>query len=194
MSVSVSVRGWFSDPYPEGDAELSEGFEQGLELLDEIPEAAMETQASIDAWLATKDLERGPVQTPIPEDLPVFGLEESAVNTTHNALYDPSKGSLTLQTGAGACIGAIFVAIASNLFLISKLKAVKAAVKKVGGAKAAFKALKRAYKAARSKGHSRAASAKKAFKRVFNREGVSQEVRNTLIEIASVGGVINNCF
>ncbi|MCX6407120.1 MAG: hypothetical protein NTV28_09390 [Propionibacteriales bacterium] len=180
IDVKVEVLGWYADPDPQSD--VGAGVEDGFALIEQIPDAETATQDDIDAWLADQGLAR----------------EESVADADPTeaspAVFDPRSGGPTIAAGAAACIGTVLYAIVSNIFLISKLAKVKAAIKSVGGAKKAYKALRKAYKAYRKAGHGRSTAAQKAFKKVFKRDGIGEEARQALIDIASVGPVLSACF
>jgi hypothetical protein len=178
IAVKVEVLGWYADPDPQAD--VGTGVEEGFELIESIPDAETTTQEDIDVWLAEQGLER-------PAD-------QGASGTAIRATYDPRHAGAALTAGAGACVTAVIVAVLSNVFLPAKVLKVKAAIKAVGGTKKAYSALRKAYKAYRKAGHGRSNAAKKAFRKVFNRRGISQQTRDTLVELTTVGPVLNSCF
>ncbi len=180
VDIKVEVTGWYADPDPQID--VGAGVEDGFALIEQIPDAETTTQDDIDAWLAEQGLER---------------TSETTANETADAVqanYDPRTKQGAITVGAAGCVSAIVLAVLSNIFLVSKLAKVKAAIKAVGGAKKAYGALRKAYKTYRKAGHSRSSAAKYAFRKVFNRSGVGKEAQTVLLEIASVQGVLEKCF
>jgi hypothetical protein len=180
VNIKVEVNAWYADPDPLSD--IDSGIIDGLELIEKIPDSETGTQEDIDAWLAEQGLERPAAD--------VTSDSDDAIQAT----YDPRVKQNAITVGATACIGAIILAVLSNIYLVSKLAKVKAAIKTVGGTKAAYKALRKAYKTYRKAGHGRGASAKKAFKHVFTHGSIGKDVRDALIDLATVGGVIEKCF
>jgi hypothetical protein len=166
VNIKVEVNAWYADPDPLSD--IDSGIIDGLELIEKIPDSETGTQ----------------------EDIDVTSDSDDAIQAT----YDPRVKQNAITVGATACIGAIILAVLSNIYLVSKLAKVKAAIKTVGGTKAAYKALRKAYKTYRKAGHGRGASAKKAFKHVFTHGSIGKDVRDALIDLATVGGVIEKCF
>ena len=180
IDVKVEVLGWYADPDPQSD--VGAGVEDGFALIEQIPDAETTTQDDIDAWLADQGLAR--------EE----SVSDADSTEASPAVFDPRTDRSALATGAAACVRSIIVAVISNIFLVAKLAKVKAAIKAVGGAKKAYRALRKAYKAYRKAGYGRSSSAKYAFRKVFKRSGVGKEAQAVLLEIASVQGVIDNCF
>jgi hypothetical protein len=180
IDVKVEVLGWYTDPDPQSD--VGAGVEDGFALIEQIPDAETTTQDDIDAWLADQGLAR--------EE----SVSDADSTEASPAVFDPRTDRSALATGAAACVRSIVIAVISNIFLVAKLAKVKAAIKAVGGAKKAYRALRKAYKAYRKAGYGRSSSAKYAFRKVFKRDGVGKEAQAVLLEIASVQGVIDNCF
>ena len=180
IDVKVEVLGWYADPDPQSD--VGAGVEDGFALIEQIPDAETTTQDDIDAWLADQGLAR--------EE----SVSDADSTEASPAVFDPRTDRSALATGAAACVRSIIIAVISNIFLVAKLAKVKAAIKAVGGAKKAYRALRKAYKAYRKAGYGRSSSAKYAFRKVFKRDGVGKEAQAVLLEIASVQGVIDNCF
>ncbi len=180
IDVKVEVLGWYADPDPQSD--VGAGVEDGFALIEQIPDAETTTQDDIDAWLADQGLAR--------EE----SVSDADSTEASPAVFDPRTDNNAVVVGVGACVRSVLYAVASNIFLVSKLAKVKAAIKMVGGTKKAYRALRKAYKSYRKAGLGRSSSAKYAFRKVFKRKGIGEEVQATLFQIATLEGVVNNCF
>lgn len=142
---------------------VDEDVEGVLTDLENIPESALESQASWDAW--------------------------KTQYATGTQGYPSTRGAFT-------CAVAIGQAIAEWIPLVKTAKAVKAAVKTAGGARAAYKALRAAYSGFRDRGYSRASSIKLAVRSVFKltMAGIDVDLQKVLEGLFAVNDVVEECF
>ncbi|KWZ74167.1 MAG: hypothetical protein E6700_01325 [Winkia neuii] len=99
---------------------------------------------------------------------------------------------LSPKSSIGACAWGISKAVASNVFVFSKVLKIKKVLKAAGGAKALASKAIAAYKAARAANKSKGAAIAAASE-VVEASGGEQAV-SLMLELFSLDGVVSGCF
>lgn len=94
--------------------------------------------------------------------------------------------------GAVGCGLAITTAVASNIFVVSKMLKIKAAIKAAGGAKKFAALLITGFKVAKAEGKSNSAALEFAAQEAAKVGG--KDALGAILELVSVAGVATECF
>ncbi|MFI1989662.1 hypothetical protein [Actinoplanes sp. NPDC020271] len=149
------------------DAEVS----VGLSIIENIPDEIENDEAAVQAYL---DRETAVAQSE---------LGSAAATAT---------GTVHAFSSTWGCVSAVVIALASNVFSISKILKIKRIIKAVGGVKKVVKKVRAVYKEARKAKYSKTDALRLGVMEAVG--GLGTEAVSLLLSFFSLDKVYSNCF